>query len=282
LQFITRYQHSSGRHRLRVTTVAGPWHSDPGTLAPVGSSFDQEAAAVLMARLAVHRTEKEEPLDILRWMDRSLIRLCSKFADYHKDDPSSFRLSPTFSFFPQFLYHLRRSQFLRVFNSSPDESAYYRSILCREDTSNTLLMIQPSLHSYSFDGPPQPVMLDARAVRPDAMLLLDTFFHVVVFHGETIAQWRDEGYADDPAHVNFKNLLQAPQDDAQTIMSTRFPFPRFIVCDQHKSQARFLVAKLNPSVTHTSRDGTGAAPVFSDDVSLSVFMEHLMKLAVAS
>jgi hypothetical protein len=28
------------------------------------------------------------------------------------------------------------------------------------------------------------------SIRPDVILLLDTFFHVVVFHGETIAAWK--------------------------------------------------------------------------------------------
>ena len=72
-----------------------------------------------------------------------------------------------------------------------------------------------------------------------------------------------------------------PQDDAQLIMDSRFPVPRFIVCDQHKSKARFLMAKLNPSSTHDQAEG-GGAQVFTDDVSLRVFMEHLMKLAVQS
>jgi protein transport protein SEC23 len=68
----------------------------------------------------------------------------------------------------------------------------------------------------------------------------------------------------------------------QAIMSTRFPVPRYIVCDQHKSQARFLMHRLNPSVTHNSADGSGVAPIFTDDVSFNVFMDHLMKLAVQS
>ena len=68
-------------------------------------------------------------------------------------------------------------------------------------------------------------------------------------------------------------------------MESRFPVPRYIVCDQHKSQSRFLMAKLNPSVTHNTTDQYGATPqtpVITDDVSLKVFMEHLMKLAVQS
>lgn len=61
-------------------------------------------------------------------------------------------------------------------------------------------------------------------------------------------------------------------------MDSRFPVPRYIVCDQHKSEARFLMAKLNPSVTHNSNlDGGGGAQVNTDDVSLRVFMEHLSK-----
>jgi len=161
IQYITTYQHSNGRTRLRSTTLCGPWHSDVNDAGPIGRSFDQEAAAVLMARIATFRTTTEEVADILRWVDRSLIRLAAKFADYRKDDPSSFRLPPEFSIYPQFMFHLRRSQFLQLFNTSPDESSYYRSVLLRENTTNSLVMIQPSLLSYSFQGPPQPVLLDS-------------------------------------------------------------------------------------------------------------------------
>ena len=248
---------------------------DPGLIA-IRNSFDQEAAAVLSARLAVHRTESEDVSDVLRWVDRSLIRLCAKFADYIPDDTSSFRLPANFSLYPQFLFHLRRSQFLQLFNSSPDEAAYYRYVLSRENTTNSLVMLQPTLLSYSFDAPPQPALLDCQSVRPDGVLLLDTFFHVVVFHGETTAAWREQGYHEQEEHESFRILLEAPQTDAQAIMDARFPVPRYIVCDQHKSEARFLMAKLNPSVTGNSEDDAagGGVQVFTDDVSLRVFMQH--------
>ncbi|GMH71804.1 hypothetical protein TrST_g6824 [Triparma strigata] len=282
IQFVTKYQHSSGKIRLRSTTLCGPWHSDPNNDSPIKCSFDQEAAAVILARLAVHRSETEEVSDILRWIDRSLIRLCAKFAEYQADQPNSFRLSPEFSIYPQFVFHLRRSQFLQLFNSSPDESTYYRSVLLRESTTNSLVMLQPSLLSYSFNAPPQPVLLDSQSVRQDTILLLDTFFHVVVFHGETIAAWREAKYQEQAEHDAFRALLAAPQADSQSIMDSRFPVPRYIVCDQNKSESRFLMAKLNPSVTHNSTDSGGGQAIFTDDVSLRVFMEHLMKLAVQS
>ena len=287
VQFLTKYQHANGRTRLRATTLCGPWFNPPKTTdgqptnagmahSPVKMSFDQEAAAVLSARMAVFQTETDDVADVLRWVDRSLIRVCAKFAEYAPDDPSSFRLSPEFSLYPQFMFHLRRSQFLQLFNSSPDEACYYRYILTRENTTNSLVMIQPTLLSYSFNGPPQAALLDAESVRADTILLLDTFFHVVVFHGETVAAWREQRYHEQEEHASFRALLEAPQSDAQLIMDSRFPVPRYIVCDQHKSEARFLMAKLNPSVTHNSNldGGAGVAQVNTDDVSLRVFMEH--------
>ena len=75
------------------------------------------------------KAEIDDSPDVLRWLDRMLIRLCQKFADHRKEDPSSFRLTDNFSIYPQFMFHLRRSQFLQVFNNSPNETASYRYVL---------------------------------------------------------------------------------------------------------------------------------------------------------
>src|SRR5690606_25669513 len=130
--------------------------------------------------------------------------------------------------------------------------------------------------------------------------LLDTFFHILIFHGETIAEWRKAGYQDQEGYENFAALLEQPKEDArvrwtlrsdmatangilkQDLITDRFPLPRFIVCDAGGSQARFLLSKLNPSTTHTTGayGGVGAQnaqTIFTDDVSLQTFMEHLMK-----
>ncbi|XP_070493724.1 protein transport protein Sec23A [Chironomus tepperi] len=286
LQFITQYQHSSGQRRIRVTTVARNWADAAVNLNFISAGFDQEAAAVIMARMVVFRAESDDGPDVLRWIDRQLIRLCQKFGEYNKDDPNSFRLAENFSLFPQFIYHLRRSQFLQVFNNSPDETTFYRHMLMREDLTQSLIMIQPILYSYSFNGPPEPVLLDTSSIQPDKILLMDTFFQILIFHGETIAQWRAMKYHEMKEYENFKQLLQAPIDDAQEILSTRFPMPRYIDTEQGGSQARFLLSKVNPSQTHNTMYGyggsDGGAPVLTDDVSLQVFMEHLKKLAVSS
>jgi protein transport protein SEC23 len=229
--------------RLRVTTIARNFAE--ANSPSIASSFDQEAAAVLMARIAVFKAEIDDSPDVLRWLDRMLIRLCQKFADYRKEDPVSFRLTDNFSIYPQFMFHLRRSQFLQVFNNSPDETAFYRfvlplfgkyldakwshyrHILNEEDVNNSLIMIQPTLMSYTFDVEPQPVLLDSVSIKPDVILLLDTFFHILIFHGETVAQWRKAGYQDQDGYENFKELLENPVTDAQVrrfsfVLLTRF------------------------------------------------------------
>ncbi|KAF8679441.1 Copii coat protein [Rhizoctonia solani] len=284
IQFVTHFQHSSGQMRLRVSTIARNF-AEAGS-PTISASFDQEAAAVLMARIAVFKAEIDDSPDVLRWLDRMLIRLCQKFADYRKEDTMSFRLADNFSIYPQFMFHLRRSQFLQVFNNSPDETAH---ILNEEDVNNSLIMMQPTLMSYTFDTPPQPVLLDSVSIKPDVILLLDTFFHILIFHGETVAQWRKAGYQEQDGYENFRELLEAPVGDAQDLLVDRFPIPRYVVCDQGGSQARFLLSKLNPSTTHmsqgmygTSSGGGAGAAIFTDDVSLQVFMEHLKRLAVGA
>ncbi|QRV91055.1 transporter protein Sec23 [Ceratobasidium sp. AG-Ba] len=229
---VTHYQHSSGQMRLRVSTIARNF-AEAGS-PTIAASFDQEAAAVLMARIAVFKAEIDDSPD---------------------EDTMSFRLADNFSIYPQFMFHLRRSQFLQVFNNSPDETAFYRHILNEEDVNNSLIMIQPTLMSYTFDQSPQPVLLDSVSIKPDVILLLDTFFHILIFHGETVAQWRKAGYQEQEGYENFQELLDAPVGDAQDLLIDRFPIP--------------------------GGGGAGAA-IFTDDVSLQVFMEHLKRLAVGA
>ena len=112
-----------------------------------------------------------------------------------------------------------------------------------------LVMIQPTLTAYSFNGPPEPVLLDVCSVAPDRILLLDAHL-AVAFHGSTIALvWRKAKYQEQEEHKAFAELLKMPQEDANYILNQRFPVPRLVDCDQNGSQARFLLAKLNPSAT---------------------------------
>lgn len=282
VQFLTHYQTSTGQSVLRVTTIARPWTDTTTSLQPLAESFDQETAATLLARQAAHKLESEEPYDVLKWIDRLLIRLVSKFADYRKDDPSSLRLAPKFTLFPQFMFHLRRSHFVQVFNSSPDESAFYRSALLRENVSNALVMIQPTLDAYELGKPePVPVLLSSTSIATNRILVLDTFFSIVIFLGHDIVQTRKEGLADKPEGAAFRAFLAQPLADAQALVRDRFPHPHYIECAQYSGDARHLLSILDPAVTHvTSSTSPTAEAILTEDVSLQVFIEHLKRAAV--
>ena len=55
-----------------------------------------------------------------------------------------------------------------------------------------------------------------------------------------MATWKKAGYQDLPEYENFKQLLQAPMDDIQEILQTRFPMPRYIDTEAGKSQVGTL------------------------------------------
>mmetsp|Transcript_22611 Transcript_22611/g.27289 ORF Transcript_22611/g.27289 Transcript_22611/m.27289 type:complete len:751 (+) Transcript_22611:306-2558(+) len=279
VQFVCTRTLPNGENRMRVVTITRAW-TDGANTGHLIAGFDQEAAAVMIARLAAHKMETDDEFDAMRWLDRKLINFAKRFGDYRKDDPQSFQLQQTMSIFPQFCFNLRRSQFVQVFNNSPDETAHARMTLEREQVANSLLMIQPMLMSYSFNGPPEPVLLDVASIAADRILLLDSFFTVVIFHGVTVAQWRKAEYHKQPEHAAFAQLLAGPQAEVEDIIKSRFPVPRVVDCDQHGSQARFLLTKLNPSATYNSAAPAGSDVIYTDDVSLSVFMEHLRKLSV--
>ena len=143
-------------------------------------------------------------------------------------------------------------------------------------------MIQPTLTAYSIEQGAHPVLLDATSAVPACILLLDTFFHVVVWYGATIVQWRNDRIQDRPDYAYFGDLLKAPLNDAQGLMQARFPSPLFVECEYNAGSARFLMAKLNPSVTYHTGGGAEGVPIIpTDDVSFEIFSQHLRRLATA-
>lgn len=61
----------------------------------------------------------------------------------------------------------------------------FRSVLLRASVMNALVMIQPALLSYSLNqqGPPQPVLLDAQALKVSAVKALNGALRTVICEG---------------------------------------------------------------------------------------------------
>lgn len=142
-----------------------------------------------------------------------------------------------------------------------------------EDVNNSLIMIQPTLMSYQMDAPPQPAFLDPRSIRP--VLLLDTYFYILIFHGSTIAQC-DAGYQGYDGYESLRELLAVPKVDARDISFGRSIIPKYIVCDQGDNEAQFLLSKLIPSTAQSSGEDYSTDGL-TDDAGLQEFMDHLKK-----
>ena len=213
LQFCVRYKRSNGEIRLRVMTVARRW-AESSAAHEIVAGFDQEASALLMARVSTFRVEHEETFDLLRWLDRTAHSRRVQIREYARDAPETFRMPGPMAIYPQFMFNLRRSQFLQTANNSPDETAYYRLMIGREDGAQ-----------LAGDDPTHPDVVHlqrtaaARAVgrgeHPAGLHPpLDTYFMIVVHAGQTIAAWRKANYQEQPEHEAFRNLLAKPVADA--------------------------------------------------------------------
>ena len=65
-----------------VSWICNSWVDASVNIQHLAAGYDQEAAAVLMARVAMHRAETDDGPDVLRWLDRMLIRLVRSVVTY--------------------------------------------------------------------------------------------------------------------------------------------------------------------------------------------------------
>eukprot|EP00755_Sulcionema_specki_P011609 Sspe_Gene.49415::Locus_26628_Transcript_1_2_Confidence_0.500_Length_2602::g.49415::m.49415/K14006/SEC23; protein transport protein SEC23 len=283
-QFITSYLTFEGQRKLRVTTTChriAP-SSSPSDINSV-LAFDQLAAAALVAKMAAMHMDRNanRHTTTTKWIDRLTIRFVRKFADFRPNDPNSLRLAQQYTLFPQFMFHLRRSEFLQVFNSSPDDTVFFRSCLIRESVASAEVMIQPLLLSYAYGSEePEVVKLDSKSVKADNILLCDAFFDVTIHHGQTITHLRNQNYHNLPEYFQFKRQLEAPHHEMANLIENRFPVPKIIICDQYGSQARYILARINPSDTKAENATGDAQVIFTDDANLQTFMQRLRQLVV--
>merc|ERR1719517_90859 len=109
------------------------------------------------------------------------------------------------------MFHLRRSPFVRIFNSSPDETSYYRMILNRESVRNSLVMIKPRLYSYELMKSKicvREVPLDVSSIKSDCILMLDAYFTIVIFYGKDIINHQKRIYENQSSNTALVHLIQ--------------------------------------------------------------------------
>ena len=293
-QFVTSYTTISGERRIRVTSVGH--HVSPSaepTFFVNNSCFDQTCAATVTSRMAVSTLEDYTPMSwgcAKRWLDKLLVTFVRRFGTYQVGRPESLRLSPTMSLFPSFMYNLRRSEYFMQMNISPDETVFKRHWLMREPCDMCVLMIQPTLHSYTLSEPMAvPVPLDSNSILPDNILVIDCFFNLHVIWGQVVYEWMKLEYHKQPEYAHLAALLDAPTHDTQAVLARRFPYPRFSETDINGGESRHLKTRLNPSSTYQDKQPSapglappaqGGAFLNTDDASVAKFMTTLKEAVV--
>ena len=65
-------------------------------------------------------------------------------------------------------------------------------------------------------------------------------------------------------------------------MAERFPLPRFFICKPGDTNERKIKVRVNPSSLTANNATVESGNFFTEDVSLNVFMQHLIRMAVQS
>jgi protein transport protein SEC23 len=283
-QFVTKYrQMHSGLWKLRVTTHAVPFADMAAGTHFIARSFDQEAGVVLMARQAICKLAEETAADVIHHLDRVLITFCRKFGGYTAGDANSFVLAAPFIRFPQCLYHFRRSPFVLARGPAGERLSTIRRALMQADVNSSLLMIQPSLMRYSAGRAPRQVLLDESSLDASCVLLLDSFFGLLVWHGAEVVGWRTSGSHLQPDGKKIRELLKFPLGEAKALLDERFPVPHLFVCDQDSPQAQYLRVRCIPSGEEIEGlGGRREANLGNDEPSFPRFFAKLKVIAVSS
>ena len=74
----------------------------------------------------------------------------------------------------------------------------------------------------------------------------------MVFYGSTVHNWLTQEIWKQPDYSYLEEFFQGPQEDAKNLLQSRMPTPIFVSCAQNGSQSRFLMSKLNPSITQST------------------------------
>lgn len=275
-QIVTKYRSfKTGRIRYRVTTIPITFYNLSTNKQEIINGFDQEAAAAILAKITIYNKTKMRS-NVINELDQKLIDICHKFGDYKSKVPNTFSLQDQFKYLPEFIYYFRRSQFLTTSNITLDQYTSYIYELLYGDVASILLMIHPSLIMYSVVEQPKPVILGLSSLNSESILLLDSYFKVLIWNGKNVVQWKNNGYQDKPEYENLKTFLEQPLADAQTILMQRFPLPYLVICNEDSSESRYLLSKCNPPITVPF----GKSKLKPEEQTYGDFYDTLKKLSV--
>ena len=279
-------------------------------------SFEYKTWMALFTRLLVDKIDTtigfESFEEVVDEVDQALIRLTKYYGGLHIEQSNStnpyekLRLIQTinnkFKDLPSYSYALRRNpQLVRIFNSSPDETAFYHHLFKRSGVEDSCAMIKPHLYKVQSDSL-EEILLDITSVDPDASApqyyVLDAVVTVIIYllfkdpqdalplhpsnNDDIINGSRD---VDNPHLKTILDLVDAK------FVQPRPNKPKVVLTQSGHSQARYIKARLNPVrdkiVVEEKKktrwwefffsESPGNTLAMADEVSVKTYYSELLK-----
>lgn len=245
----------------------------------LSESFNAIEWVVLFTRLLVNKMDASgghEPIEeVLEGTVKAIIRLLNNFGGikvFKKAGENPFEelslqysVSENFKKLLPYAYNLcRNPQLTRVFNSSPDETAFYHHQFKALNIDESSVMITPVLYvlklGYLKEVPLSWASLNANK-NESQYFVMDSLSQVVIFKSITKSEdslilhpsKNDNLLSDASLNEEIKTSMQIIQEQ---IVSTRKVIPSIVLTQTGHSQARFIQARLDVlprSVSQTSQ-----------------------------
>lgn len=275
-------------------------------------SFDYKAWMVLFTRLLISKIDTtigyESFEEVVNDVDSALIRLTRYFGGLQHDTISSqnpydnlkliYSISESFKELPALSYSLRRNpQLIRIFNSSPDETAYYHHMFNKCGTDTSCVMIHPNFYKVESDGLLEKLSLDITSldsqVGDASYFVLDSVFNIIIFYQYTDPQlklWLHNSNNDDFIYGEAADSkLSSVLETVRTKLTMgRTVIPNIVLTQSGHSQARFLLARLYPVFDKVDEDfpketswwnifaKQNTKETLTDDASVHKYYEELL------
>lgn len=208
-----------------------------------------------------------------------------------------YEINDTCRALPSLIFNLRRNlNLVKVFNSSPDETAFYHSWFLKMNAELSLCVINPVL--YNVKGKEiTKLPLDSSCLEraeEGSFLVLDSGFLLVLYY-----QYRRHGKIllhpsnNDTMMTNKSELL--PWKFIDGLLDLRQIVPKIIVTQRNHSQSRFLLSRLNPVAKDLPNldqlnidkessywfffktSSKQSSRILTDDISLEQYYDNLVK-----
>ena len=178
IQFTVRYVNSIGHSKTAVFTTVR------NRIENIEEAFNVDVTANGVMRQALERIKTSEDVqDVQHWLDNCLLDI--------EQQPQSAG-SSKWQELAAFIGDLKHSPLITGASFSPDEIAYMRFWGKRQTLGYSRLIIQPKLYCATVeDEHLLEIPLSSNCLACNRILVLYSFFHVVIWYGEWIAAWKN-------------------------------------------------------------------------------------------